>query len=189
MNNQSHKNILILLSVLMLVGFGILGLEVYSIIQTNKSVADLSHTISVEAHQQQTQSLATTLVNNADPDISLVNNSVLTSDGDVSFIEYLESVAKSYNLQVVIDSLSLADDSTLAPDNMDLLQVKVDVKGSWTDVYLFTSRIEALPYSVRIDGVDILNTKNIGSLDPAVVTPASGAWQETVNMSVLKRIQ
>ncbi len=185
----SHKNILITLCVVVALVLGALYFGLNTIIQTNKTIADSSHTLVVEKQKQQAVSSVAALIATANPDIARVNNSVVSTDGDVTFIELLESTAATYKLQVVIDSLSLADDPTLAGSNMDVLQVKAEVKGSWQNVYLFTSRIESLPYVVKMNGIDIVNTKDMTNIDPTKQTPAGGPWQEQIDMNVLKRTQ
>ena len=182
------KKIIIFLVVLVCIAASIVYFGIHHVIATNMEIADLAHTVSLATKKQQNLVSTEALVGNANPDILRVTNSIVQSDGDVTLIEYLETVARTHGLQVVIDSLSLSQDKTFAGTPMSILNIKMEVKGSWSAVYQFASVVETLPYIVKINRIDIVNSKDLSSLDAQKSIPSSGPWQELVEMSVLKRI-
>ncbi len=187
-NDQSFKKILgVLVGVIVLIA-GAMYFGIHSLVTTNQNIATLTHTIAVDTQQQQSISSTAALVNGDSPDVARVESSIIASDGDVSFIEYLETLARNYNLQVVINSLSLSDDATLTGNGLSTLQVQFEVKGSWSNVYRFTSNIETLPYSFKMNKIDIVNTGDTANLDSTKSTPAPGVWQGLFDMNVLKHI-
>ncbi len=186
MNTTSLKNIVTLaLGAIVLASLG-LAAAVYYLIQTNTDIAVLTHTRTIEEKKQHDASSTTAALTTTNADIAQVTGSIIPLDGDVAFIELLESSARGHGLQIKIDSLSLADDPGLSA-GMNLLQIKVEVKGTWSAVYSYMSQVESLPYSVKINMIDVVNTKDTANIDPLNPVKSAGTWQGLVDMSVLKR--
>lgn len=118
-------------------------------------------------------------------DINHINDSVVSKEGDVEFIETLETIAKESGLTIEIDSLVLSNDPTLVPDSVDILKVKAKTKGSWANSYLFLSRLESLPFKLKIDSFGLSNTLAEVVLANKKVVKNS-IWQSVFEISVLK---
>jgi hypothetical protein len=150
--------------------FGVYYFVFMNIKSKNEHISNLKNELDSRAKKQQSMISITHQINDAEQNISLVNNSIVASDGDVKFIESLEALAHDDNLSIKINSLSLNDDPKLASSNMTIFDISADTSGSFFGTYKLLSEIESLPYKVKIvsfvlqtsaaDGV--FNTKKTG---------------------------
>ncbi len=170
------------------VGTLLLSLMIFSIVKTNKDIATLTHQVQQEENKQKGFSSGESLIEEANPDIAKIQSSVIEKDGDVTFIENIEGLAREHKLGIVINSLALAGEKNMALHGLNILNVSFEVKGSWSDAYFFSTLLENLPYVYRINTFDIQNTGDLTNLDPNITASASGTWKVSVNMSVLKKI-
>lgn len=118
-------------------------------------------------------------------DINHINDSVVSKDGDVEFIETLEAIAKESGLSIEIDSLVLSNDPTLTPHSVDVLKIRAKTRGSWEGSYLFLSRLESLPLKLKIDSFGLSNILVDVVLSNKKVVKRS-VWQSVFEISVLK---
>lgn len=125
------------------------------------------------------------LVKSIEPDIRKINSSIIPKSGDVDFIEELESVAKGHNLSIKIDSLSLVSDTKIASSSVNTLKIKANAEGTWSNVYIFLSELESLPYKIKINRFTIVNSDDL-ALDGTRVVNQGNKWQVTFEISVLE---
>ena len=120
------------------------------------------------------------LVQESQGDIDTLNSLIIPKDGDVLFIEKVESLAKNSGLSVTIDNLNLEEIPSLSENGMSILHIRLKGQGTWSAVYLFVSKLESIPFKIKIDrlvmGVSNTDTsKNLKS-----------NWQMGADLSVLK---
>ncbi len=117
-------------------------------------------------------------------DINQINNSIISKDGEVEFIESLEAMAKESGLSIEIDSLSLENNEKLSPDSIDILSVKARTRGSWAANYLFLSRLESFPFKVKINKFGLSNS--VAEVVSGKRIVKTSVWQSVFEIDVLK---
>lgn len=172
--------------ILMLVCFSVAGIAVVYYFglaylwKTNRNVANLEHNLDMQNRQQQYLSATEVMITSNDSRIARVNESVISKDGDVAFIDMLESKAKARGLSIVIDSLSLDDTPSLTSSNLTMFRVKAHTQGGWTGSYAFLGDIESLGFTLQVNSFAI-STQSEDEKDIA-----KGVWNGLVDISVLK---
>jgi hypothetical protein len=125
-------------------------------------------------------------IQNADPDIIRINNSIIAKDGDVEFIETLEQMAKTNGLSVSIDSLTLENNPILAGSNVTILRIKAKTQGSWLGTYTFLSELESLPLKIKVDKFGFANGGSDTQTPSGKSAKATVVWQSIFEIVVLK---
>ena len=181
----SLKGILCLTALFVILLFGAIFALFQNIKNENENASKLQNSIDLSTKQNQYVTLLQRSLQNSNGDIVKVNNSILGSDGDVAFIEQLETVAKDNGLAVIINSLSVEDIPNVTSDNLISLKIRTSVQGSWMGMVTFLTKLESLPFVMRVEKFDLTNSSDnpIG-----LSTPASSAqnWQATIEIRVLQ---
>ncbi|MDQ5949207.1 MAG: hypothetical protein QG589_333 [Patescibacteria group bacterium] len=184
MNISTLKKILIL-SVIISVGFcGIYYVMFVFIKDKNEEVATLQHQLTDQTRLQGYMSSIGKTITVSSSDIDYLNHSIISQDGDVSFIEDLEKMGHSHDLDISINSLSLDEDAVLTSKGMVSLKIKLRTIGTWVNSYMFLSQLESLPTIIRFDSFAISRSSDGG--DSKKKTPANTLWQATYEIRVLK---
>jgi Tfp pilus assembly protein PilO len=184
MNISALKKILILVT-LISVGFcGIYYVMFAFIKNKNEEVATLQHQLTDQTRLQGYMASIGKTITVSSSDIEYLNNSIVSQDGDVSFIEDLEKMGHSHDLDISINSLSLDEDTVLVSKGLVALKIKLRTVGTWANSYMFLSQLESLPTIIRFDSYAISRSSDGG--DPKKKTPGSTLWQATYEIRVLK---
>lgn len=186
MKLEFSKKILIILG-LFVVGFFLLSYIVFfDIKHKNERISAMEHELSFQSKKQEYMTSMERVIQNSDSDITRINDSIIPSDGDVRFIESLESIARGGGLSIDIESLTFEDSRLLASSSMTILKVKAKTKGKWLGTYKFLTQIESLPFKVKIDKFALANVKEETDIDAKKTDTASSIWQSTFELKVLK---
>jgi mannitol-specific phosphotransferase system IIBC component len=182
---QSLKGILGLLSVIVVLFLIAIFMLFQNIKNQMEDASNLQNKIDVATRQNQyTISLQKSL-QNSKADIDKVNSSILSSDGNVSFIEKFETLAKNNGLNVSIDSLSVEDIPNINSDNLTSLVVRASAEGSWTGTIVFLTSLESFPFAMRVEKFDLLNSSD----NPVGLPPPTSFkqnWLSTFEIRVLE---
>ena len=181
--NKQFKGIIIILSLIIFVLFGAYYFLYLEIKQKNENIAILQSNLSMQDNKQEYVLSTQRILQNMKLDIDNINSSIVSKEGDVGFIEGLESLARENNIKITIDSLLFEDQAAFNPAAVTSLRVKAKIEGDWSGVYTFLSELESLPYKVKMDKVSIENGD--AEADLSVVTPSTG-WQGFFELHVLK---
>jgi len=177
---SSFKKILIVLGLLIAVLCAGYYLFFQYIISINQHIASLqSDLMNVTEKKNQIDS-SQKMITLANPDIATLTNSLVATDGDVAFIEHIESLAHTDGLNITIDSLSLEDDPALRGNPITTFVIHAQAKGVWSGVYLFASQLELLTQQVKIESLEMTKT------DDQVAEKTPGEWQVIFKIRVLK---
>ena len=152
----------------------------------NESISNLQNELTIKTQNQKYMIEAERIIKNSKSDITFVNNSIIATDGDVSFIEDLEALGRSEGLSVSIDSLIYEDDPSLASSTVTTLKIKAKTSGSWSGNYRFLEEIESLPFKVKVNSFNLVSVSEIGGPDSKQPTPQTLGWQGTFEIQVLK---
>lgn len=156
--NASLKSIIISLSLVIVLLCGLYYIWYRDVSRSGTHASELEYQI---ANQSQTAAYMDTLeatLRTSSDDIAAVNGSVVTSDGNVAFIESLESMAHDQHLTFGIDALNIEEDPALTQYGMVFLKIKAKAEGSWADLYRYLLAVEGLPVKVRVDNVALLKS-------------------------------
>lgn len=184
MSSQNiYKNIMVILGVVSLGFFVAYYFAYQDIKEKNKSIAVLAQELDLESSRQEYLVSTQRMIKNISSDIDRINNSIISVDGNVSFIEGLEAVAKSNGLSITIDSLVIEDDPTFSESGITTLKIKAKTKGSWAGTYTFISQIESLPYKIKVSQFGMQGSAS--ELVSGKKVPVS-EWQSSFEIRVLK---
>ncbi len=179
--NKSYKNIIILLSSATLLLFGFIYFAYYQIKEKNENILRLQQDLSAKSDKHEYLISLQNTIKEIESEIEKVQKSIIPKSRDVAFIEDLESMARSYGLQIEIQSLSLVSDKNINTDKIAVLKVKARASGSWSSVYRFVSELESLTYKLKIDKI-ALYTKSDGSS----TINRNADWEVIFEISVLE---
>jgi len=171
------KKILIFSSILIVVLFVFYYFIFSDISRRNKHSSELQNTIEFQNQKDQNVLSTKREIQMAGNNIEKISNSIIAKDGDVSFIELIESIARRNGMEISIDSLSLSDDPQLTGSNLTFLNIRGGIEGGWTGNFNFLRELESLPYNIVIKKYSLTNSDDGIKL---------GKWQSVFEIQVLK---
>ncbi|MFA7216575.1 MAG: hypothetical protein WC095_01160 [Candidatus Paceibacterota bacterium] len=180
MNTYFFKKTIAIYSIIVI---ALLGLHIFVFLKIknyNQSIASFENELIVQKDRQEKMFYMNQIIDQNKTEIDLIKNSVVSKNGNVEFIETMESLAKNNNLSIEIQSLSFEPDPTLNKDEMVFFKIKALTKGSWINIYTFLSQIEALPFSIRVDNMAAVSSSSDSQ------NGIKSEWQMTLDIRVLK---
>lgn len=193
MKSAIFKNLratFLLATFIVCVGYGVLF---YTIRQSNIVIASASVSSEARAKQINTaDSLKKTLENSA-TEISLLSKYFISSEGPVSFIEYLEDLGESVGAVILIQDVKEVENFSGSSQKSELT-FRIIAQGSWRSVYRFLALLENSPHTIVISNVELRKS----SVNESVVLNAfqspkdseskaiTGAWRGDFEFTVLK---
>ena len=184
-DNKHLKKILVLPILFVLIVTGAVIFVFLNIKNKNEHISDLRNDLTFQITKQQNMISMDKIVEKANPEISLIDNSIISKDGDVAFIENLEEKARNNGLTIEIESLSFDDSPQVASSSVTTLKVRANTKGSWSGTYKFLAQVEALPFRVKINNFSFVNSSDETVFSRKKVSNPVG-WQSRFEISVLK---
>lgn len=182
---SSLKKILYGVCGLVVLFAGVLYIGFDFILSKNKEIVDFRQKILNQENKKKIESKNGLTSTTTKSKIQQVQNSLIASGEDVSFIKYVESLGEKNKVELRNNSISLQNNPELDGVGLTDLSHKFEIKGSWNSVYAFAYGIESLPYAVRINRFEIVDTGNTTPLDPKK-EKAPGQWQALFDITVLK---
>ncbi len=185
MKEKSSNKILILLSVI-IVGLFISSYFIYTDIKRkNEHIGSLNQEAAYQLKRNQYLLTLQRTFQNTDSDIARVNSSIIPSDGDIKFIDDLESTARADGLSINIGSLVFEDNPSLTSSGITNFKIRAETSGSWSSTYKFLAQIEFMPLKVRV---------NSFGLSGSLQSPSSGSksskggslWHSVFEINILK---
>ncbi len=151
------------------------------IVLSGEHISTLMQQSASMSHDAENIKKFNTSLDHIKPQIDQIDSYFVASDGEVSFIEQVEGLAKKDGLTVSIDSVGITNTDTLTSGGIAYLTMKINTAGTWEHTYQFLSEIEDMPYRIFIDQTDIASMYD-GS-------PANtGMWKGGFSIKVLKKI-
>jgi hypothetical protein len=186
------RYISIVFALLILIGGGaVYGL--YLIIKKNIQNANRVESI-VEINVQEHDRLVDLekILSIMSTDVESLESRIIGKDNTVAFIEYIETLAKSADVAIAINSVLVSPiDNPTFKDLAETLSLTLEIEGDWNNVYAFMQMIETIPYKIVIRSSDF--TYNIFERGPQVVdgvetaTSRTTMWKGKVVINVLKK--
>lgn len=151
----------------------------------NQNASSLSNELSLQINKEDYMISTGKIIQNISGDLNKVHRSIVSSTGDVEFIESLERMAERNNLSVSIDSLYLDVNPKATSSPITPLKMKLKTAGRWSGIYKFLKELESMPVKVKINSYSFMSeNSNVSSQDSIV--PPSGKWESNVDITVLK---
>jgi hypothetical protein len=184
---NTKKSFKITLVVLGIIVLGFLGIYyfVYRDIKTkNEHISSLTQQLDFQSGRQEYLLSTQRMIQNLNSDMEKINNSIIGTDGDVTFIEDLENRAKNNGLEIEIESLAVEEDKAFSASGVTTLKLKAKTKGNWSGTYTFLSTLESLPFKIKVNNFALKN--DTSSLSPEGVQVYSPIWQSSFEITALK---
>lgn len=183
-NSKSLKGIVIMLSLFVLVLF-VAQYFVYRDIRIkNQKISVLERDLSLQENRQEYLIAMEKQINSMSADLEKIDNSILSADGEVGFINSLEDLAAKNKLKFEPEFLgSDENDPTLKNTNIKTFTIRAKVTGSWIDTYTFISELESNPIKIKINKLALSNVSADSGVD---VKKFGQKWQSIFEIVVLK---
>jgi Tfp pilus assembly protein PilO len=181
----SIKGILCLLILLTILLFVAIFALFQNIKNEDENASQTQNEINLSEKQNQYSVSLRESLQNSNSNIAKVSGSILSSDGDVAFIEQLENVAKENGVSITIDSLSVENIPNITSNNLTSFKIRAEAEGDWNGMMAFLTKLESLPYVARVEKLDLANSSD----NPlSQTTPATSAqsWQSVFEIRVLQ---
>lgn len=185
-NYKSSKIILIILCILVIVIFVACYFVYGDIKNKNENYNFILHDLSFQNDKQDYLASKLKMVDDMGTEINAVDNSIISKNGEVGFIESLESLARENGLSIEISSLTLDNSVNLASSSINVFNIKAKTEGSWYGNYVFLSRLESLPFKVKINMVGLTDSSKDVVSDANNSNPTNNTWQSVFDIGVLK---
>jgi len=154
--------------------------------QKNQNIAELTSAIeALTAEKENIKSIKETISETA-PLRQQIDGYFIAKDGVVQFLNSIQSLGAGNQLGLKVLSVSVGP-APITPDIFELVNVGVEVSGSWSDVYRFAALVELLPFKVYLGRVDLEKVSS-----GALVADSKSAklpvppWKGTLDMGILK---
>ena len=184
--SKSLKTILVLLSLAVLAMFVVYYFAYQDIKSKNENISNLTSDLLQESNKQDYLISTQKAMQSISPDLALVNNSIISKDGDVDFIGNLESIARGDGLTIEISSLVFDNNPVVPSDLTGILKIDAKVNGSWLATYTFLSQMESSPFKIKIDRFNFVNTTDPTLSESKRAALSGSAWQSDFEIDVLK---
>lgn len=183
--SKFYKEIIVGLTLTSLALFGLMFFVYAEIRSKNEKVSMIEQNLSQKNTRYDYLVSMQDLLKQSEENIKKIDSSIVQKTGDVSFIESLEKKARDYNLEVEIESLNLVHDSKNPNSTVATLNIKANVQGLWSNVYLFLSDIESMQYKIKINKFSLKNKDEI-PVDRTKTLGLGKNWQGSFELSVLE---
>ena len=181
----SLKGILCLFAFLVVLLFVDIFILFQNVKNQNENVSKTQNEIShSEKQNEYTASLRESL-QNSNSEIAKVNNSILSSDGDVAFIEQLENTAKENGVGIIIESLSVEDIPNVVSGDLTSFKIRAEAEGGWNGMMAFLTKLESMPYVARVEELDLANSSD-NPLSQTTPVASLQSWQSVFEIRVLQ---
>jgi len=102
---------------------------------------------------------------------------LLPSDGEVPFIEQIETLAKNSGLQTKTNNVSSIGGDT---ETTKTFQMQEETTGSWNNTLYFLNQLENLPYNIRVQRISLQGQIVVGK-------STAPSWTATFDISVTEK--
>lgn len=178
-NYKSLKRIIIILSVIIAVVFGLFFFTITGIKNKNENITKLQNELLDHASESKYLASIQNIVSKANISIEQINSSILSSDSNVVIIETIEQIATKNGLEITIDSIAVEDLVATKDSDMTTLKIRVKTNGKWIQTYNFISELESLPYQINVEKSSLITGAEAGDLKDRL-------WQNVFEIRLLK---
>lgn len=119
----------------------------------------------------------------------------IKSDGAIDFVSLVESTASTLSLKYNTNSIENISDDILSSQGKDILKISMTLSGGWKNILKFLLYVESLPYSVRVEKVELTSegapapvassAEGISS-EQSISQPRESSWRLALSFSVVK---
>lgn len=104
----------------------------------------------------------------------------VADDSIVDFIEDIEELGRYVGIDIEIASVNIDNDLKTEDAISEILNLNIETKGKWEDIFYFLSLIEKMPFKIDIEKADLYivyedDKKNVSTI-----------WKGFFNINVIK---
>jgi len=172
-------NSLIFILAIVVLGFCIALYFAYNQINAKgEHIVELTEQSAQNSQAQEEMKNLESSLNVIEPQAQKINSYLIAPDGEVDFINQVESLAQADKLKIVINSVAIKNSPDLTDEGMEYLTLRITVDGSWNGSYRFLSELLNLPYQISLTQADLSAPSN---------TQTSSGWESVFDIQVLKK--
>lgn len=154
MNKFSQtKNIFKAILIIDIIAFVLYGALFFLIKNKNQDTSTLLNNAERDLKKDEFLRVAKFSLDQNRAEVEKLDTFFVAKDGVPNFIEYIEGLGKESGVALSIGNVSVEPDTKNKDDFKEILRLKVEMLGSWQELFTFLSIIENLPYRVQIDNV------------------------------------
>lgn len=183
MKNLATKSLIVLLGLISIALIAIVAFGVYYIknksLQTSQTIQKVEESSSNSILVQSINSSSNKSLN----ELAGLEELSLSQDKLVGFIENLEELAKSMNLEIKI--ISVDSEPGKGADNPDKIHFKIETSGNWSNNMKFLHAIEYLPFRTMINNTSLSSKSPNNNLNFSTTTSANiNNWKLNTDLAV-----
>lgn len=161
----------------------LLMVSIYSYIfieirQKNQLIIETSSAIETLTAQKESLKSVEKTVSETSSLREKIDKYFIPKDGVVQFLDSIESLGAGNNLAIKIVSVSV-DPSSVSPDIFEMVNVRIEVSGAWSDAYRFAALVELMPFKISVGRVNLEKISVKGD-------KAGLLWKGSLDIGVLK---
>jgi len=154
MNKFSQtKNLFKIILIADIVAFVLYGAIFFLIKNKNQDTSVLLNNAERDLKKDEFLRVAKFSLDQNKVEVEKLDTFFVAKDGVPNFIEYIEGLGKESGAALSIGNVSVEPDTKNKDDFKEVLRLKVEILGSWQELFTFLSIIENLPYGIQIDSV------------------------------------
>jgi len=181
------KKILATVIAINLAGMGLYAFFYFAFKRVNLSTIELLSESEKDLKKDEFLRAARLALANNSSDIKKVDSYFVKADAVAEFIESIEELGRISGANLTVGSVSVEPDTRSKDDFKEVLRLKVEAVGSWSQLVNLFSMIENIPYKLVIDNV---SANRLGSLQDLFFgeedNSSDGSWKGYMEFSVLK---
>ncbi len=182
----STKQTLILIIILVLIVLGGYYFLFSTIKHTNEKASLFSQEIDLYAQREATLKNTQKMAEELNTQMEKLGSYFLHTNDTVPFIELVEGAGVKTGVNVTIGSISpvVTADSTVKGE---MIALRLEARGSWSNIYNFILYMENLPYKVSLEKVNVSRSSSVPFYFAQNGTAVSAVpeWSATIEMNVL----
>ncbi len=151
------------------------------------NIADIGTKIDTELRRSENSMAVKSLMEKTKTERAQLENNLIPHDGEVEFIELLESFGGQIGARTSIDGVSFEavkiSSTTPMIGDLEIIKVRLQVTGDWSQINSYLYLVENLPYRTTIDRLDTV----LGGESVLLGKNTKRSWNLTMDISVYKK--
>ncbi len=167
--------------ILTLLLLGATGGFLYLIHAKSNRVIELHQLLNDEINLNASLDASKQVIKETEKERDIINGYFVKESNVVGFLEFLENIGHTVGANIKITTVTT--EKPVNENDKQKLALSIDMRGTWTSVLRYIKLLEAVPYNVEVEEVNI-NSLGVGEL-PDNSKPE---WSGTIRIKVLMSV-
>lgn len=173
------KTLLIVVIVLLIAGVVVMGTILF-LISKNEMISNENQKLVYQEEERTNQAKkVVSLLERTKEAKDLLMSNLLPDSDIVRAIDTIEKTATRAGVSVEMSALTADDSTSLPVGTINKVKTRIDAKGTWNNLLVFTTLLESLPYKINIASVNIRQNKDNEKA-------AMPVWNMAIQIEILK---